>query len=317
MRITGPGRVGIGNTNPSAGLHLSKISGTSDVNTMTIDGANTVNGQNHTGLFVNPSQTASNASAVYGIFAQPAVSANTGTTSNLVGVAGEPSASGVGGTVSIMYGGLFEPQITAGTVSNAIGVYAGGTAGSATTAFGLQAYGALSGTVTTAYGVYIGAPSGTITTKYSLVTESGSGNVGFGTTSPGAPVHVSGGAGVLLRLQGTSGTCDHTPTSGSETVSCSSDERLKANISDADSVLDEFMKLRVRQYTIKSTGERTVGVIAQEVKKVAPAMVHEEKGGYYKVEQIDPWKLLKAIQELKEENEALKARIDKLEKERR
>jgi hypothetical protein len=59
------------------------------------------------------------------------------------------------------------------------------------------------------YGAYVAAPtgSGTITNKYALVTEAGAGNVGIGTATPGAALHVNGngifgGASVSL----TSGT---------------------------------------------------------------------------------------------------------------
>jgi hypothetical protein len=44
------------------------------------------------------------------------------------------------------------------------------------------------------YGLYVTAPtgSGSITNKYALVTESGSGNVGLGTTTPGAALEING-----------------------------------------------------------------------------------------------------------------------------
>lgn len=126
------------------------------------------------------------------------------------------------------------------------------------------------------------------------------------------PLHVAGGAGVLLRLQGTGGTCDHTPGAASETVACSSDERLKTDISDASPVLDELARLRIRQYKIRFTGEEGVGVIAQEVEKTAPELVKEGKDGYLMVSQIPHWKLVKAIQELERTTKEQQAEIETL-----
>lgn len=131
---------------------------------------------------------------------------------------------------------------------------------------------------------------------------SDNGNVGIGTNfaAPSSKLTVkdSASAGSVLSLQNTAGTCTHTPGAGSETVSCSSDERLKTNITDAASVLSEIRGLQVRDYTIIASGQQTTGLIAQEVLETNPDMVHLGEDGYYKVDQYNPWKLVKAIQEL-------------------
>mgnify|MGYP000589583435 CR=1 FL=1 len=70
------------------------------------------------------------------------------------------------------------------------------------------------------------------------------------------------------------------------------------------------MKLRIREYTVKASGNRATGVIAQEVQSVMPELVVDGEDGYLKVKTVNSWKLVKAIQELKEENEMQKRKID-------
>lgn len=128
------------------------------------------------------------------------------------------------------------------------------------------------------------------------------GNVGIGTNfaAPSSKLTVkdSASAGSVLSLQNTAGTCTHTPTAGAETVSCSSDERLKTDIVDAASVLSEINGLKIHDYTVIANGLETTGLIAQEVLQTNPSMVHMGDDGYYKVDSYNPWKVLKGIQEL-------------------
>jgi hypothetical protein len=67
--------------------------------------------------------------------------------------------------------------------------------------------------------------------------------------------------------------------------------------------------MRMRDFTLKATGERRTGVIAQEMMKVHPEMVRMGATGFYQVDVPDAWKLIKAIQELKAENDDLVTRI--------
>ena len=67
--------------------------------------------------------------------------------------------------------------------------------------------------------------------------------------------------------------------------------------------------MHVRNYTIKSTGEKQTGVIAQEILPNHPDMVRANARGTYLVEQPNPWKLVKAIQELKSDNDNLKEQL--------
>jgi hypothetical protein len=128
-----------------------------------------------------------------------------------------------------------------------------------------------------------------------------SGFVGIGTTNPGQLLHVyKASAGIAATFQNTAGTCTFTPTSGATSWSCSSDERLKKDI--VDTGVDGLVWLgdmRVRDYTLKVDDARLTGVIAQELIKTHPDMVHMGDDGLYTVDAPNPWKLVKAIQELK------------------
>jgi hypothetical protein len=65
---------------------------------------------------------------------------------------------------------------------------------------------------------------------------------------------------------------------------------------------------RIRDFTLEATGERRTGVIAQEMMKVHPEMVRLGATGFYQVDVPDAWRLIKAIQELKAENDDLVTR---------
>jgi hypothetical protein len=141
-----------------------------------------------------------------------------------------------------------------------------------------------------------------------------SGNVGIGNTSPSHLLHVgsSSASGIVLELQNSSGACTHNPGSSSETVSCSSDIRLKADIQDSKDALAWVDDMRIRDFTVKATGERKRGVIAQEVMLKHPEMVHENEEGTYLVDEPNPWNLVKAIQEQQAEIDELKQTLKQL-----
>jgi Chaperone of endosialidase len=117
-------------------------------------------------------------------------------------------------------------------------------------------------------------------------------------------------SGQLIVLN-SAGGCTFTPIT--PTWSCSSDARLKKDIADTGGALPQLADIRVRDFTIKSTGDRATGVIAQELKPSHPGMVHEGADGFYTVDAPNPWMLVKAIQELKAENDELRARLTALE----
>jgi hypothetical protein len=138
-----------------------------------------------------------------------------------------------------------------------------------------------------------------------------SGYIGIGTAVPAEPLEIySSGAGVLLQLAGSGGTCNHTPGSSSETVSCTSDMRLKSGVIDAPSALPWLSSIRVRDFTWKSTGQKRTGVIAQELQKTHPEMVTYDKArDQWTVDQPNPWTLVKILQEQQAEIDDLKNQL--------
>ncbi len=120
------------------------------------------------------------------------------------------------------------------------------------------------------------------------MTISQGGNVGIGTLAPTAKLHVStsstsgniatfvstggGGAGCSIAWNGTS---------------CSSDVRLKENITDLESsiTLENLLRIRPVNFTWKadSKHERQTGFIAQELEKIFPEFVKTDDQGLKQV----------------------------------
>ena len=139
-----------------------------------------------------------------------------------------------------------------------------------------------------------------------------SGNVGIGTASPLQLLHVGSAtaSGVVAEFQNSSGACTFTPGASSMTPSCSSDI-VKTDVRDARNALAWLDDMRVRDFTVKTNGERRTGVIAQEMLLTHPELVRMGRDGFYAVEEPNPWKLVKALQELKADNDNLRAANDK------
>lgn len=67
-----------------------------------------------------------------------------------------------------------------------------------------------------------------------------------------------------------------------------SDIKLKENITDASPKLNDLLKVKVRNYNLIGEDTRQIGVIAQELEEVFPAMIDEsEDFEYVEVPQID------------------------------
>jgi hypothetical protein len=171
-------------------------------------------------------------------------------------------------------------------------------------------------------------------TNLSLQPKGGS--VGIGTTTPSSGTKLNivgrttaGGSSILQVSSGPNGADTTTylvyftdfansvsvgsiVRNGTNTVSyaTSSDIRLKAGITESKRGLDALMAIKVSDYTMGKTASQ--GLLAQDVAKVYPEAVHE--GG--DDPNLDPWMidygrltplLIKAVQQLKAELEALKA----------
>ena len=94
-----------------------------------------------------------------------------------------------------------------------------------------------------------------------------------------------------------------------------SDERLKSDIVDASSQLDDIMAVKVRNYTLDSTGDTHIGVVAQELEASGMgSLVDEDKDGMKSVKySVLYMKAIKAIQEQQALIEALTAKVEALE----
>ncbi len=95
-----------------------------------------------------------------------------------------------------------------------------------------------------------------------------------------------------------------------------SDLRLKKDIKPLENALDKLAQIKGYSFTISSTGETKYGVIAQEVEKVFPQVIGDIPGGYKGVDYmglVGP--LVAAVNELKAQNEALKAELAVIKKE--
>lgn len=87
------------------------------------------------------------------------------------------------------------------------------------------------------------------------------GNVGIGTTRPSYTLHVAGSIYA---------TGD---------ITAFSDRRLKSDISTIENPLDKVLSMRGVTFRSQITGERSVGVIAQEMEEVLPEVV-QNRGEY-------------------------------------
>lgn len=126
--------------------------------------------------------------------------------------------------------------------------------------------------------------------------------------------------GNTLGVRGQWGTTGNTWATKLFTAS-SSDKRLKKNIKLSKvNALEAIRKIKVRAFDWKSGGHWPVGMIADELETVDPLLVigggtDSEGNEVYKA--VDTFYLegylVKAVQELAAENEALKKRLEKLE----
>jgi hypothetical protein len=102
--------------------------------------------------------------------------------------------------------------------------------------------------------------------------------------------------------------------------SCSSDERLKTDITPFPAVLDKVARLQPVHYRWRADehpeyqfGDGVVtGLIAQQVEQVFPELVTTDANGFRKVNYTElPYLLLESVRELKAENDGLQSQLKK------
>jgi len=120
----------------------------------------------------------------------------------------------------------------------------------------------------------------TTSTKATVMTIDSTGYVGIGTTSPGEKLEVSGNVKATTFIS-------------------TSDARMKRDIATVENALDKVLSLRGVSYNWASDGTADLGVIAQEVEEIFPALVVTNKNGFKAVKYqglISP--LIEATKEL-------------------
>jgi hypothetical protein len=95
------------------------------------------------------------------------------------------------------------------------------------------------------------------------------------------PVFVAGSGNRVAKVRTTATAFSFIPNTGNlvvpGTVTASSDRSLKTRISEIKDPLEKVLKLRGVEFTYKSHGGRSIGLIAQEVEKVLPELVSGDK----------------------------------------
>ncbi len=167
----------------------------------------------------------------------------------------------------------------------------------------------------------------------------GTGNVGIG-TAPGNRLHVKQAiANRAIEFQHESNSNFWTVGIGTNTLNCRfefngtgkgqissvdgtysviSDARLKQDIEPIAQMLDKVMQLKPSRYYLKDSRSfaknKSIGLIAQDVEKVFPELIHNDDGGYKWLNYSEFAVIaIKAIQELQPTVEEQKLKIATLE----
>ncbi|MBF0196636.1 MAG: tail fiber domain-containing protein, partial [Planctomycetes bacterium] len=151
-----------------------------------------------------------------------------------------------------------------------------------------------------------------------------SGNIGIGTNSPSANLHIVGNVHISNGFVVTGNIIPSAnaiynvgdPSSAwrdiyTNHINIISDRRSKNHIKPLSQGLDEMLAIRPVSYNFKNQDERHMGVIAQEVREVMPEMVkgREEKGLAVNYQQFVPL-LVNALQELEQKGQSLISELE-------
>ncbi|TSC82056.1 MAG: hypothetical protein G01um101420_586 [Parcubacteria group bacterium Gr01-1014_20] len=138
------------------------------------------------------------------------------------------------------------------------------------------------------------------------------GKIGIGTSTPAYKLHVYiPTTGIVAGFQNSNGTCTINPTAGS--ANCTSDLRLKKNISGVDNALSMISSIRGVTFEWKNQTDsaRHYGFIAQELEKVVPEAVSTDVDGYKSVSKDTLVPLLaEAIKEQQSELKLIQSDFD-------
>jgi hypothetical protein len=238
-----------------------------------------------------------NGTGVYGTVASGGTGVQ-GYTTNGTGVLGEDTASGTG-----VYGSSITGIAIQGYTTGTVGVW-GQSTGAGATDYGVY------GTSVGAAGVY--GYSNTRDGVHGLTTAAAYNGVQGENTG--------GGYGGYFDTTGTYSAFFNKLIWVAGGPVGPSDVRLKKNIKPLIGALDKLLRLKGVNFEWKEpekdghpTGEQ-IGFIAQDVEKVFPGWVHESNDGIKGLSLVQIEGLeVESIRTLKVENDALKARLDRLE----
>ncbi len=148
------------------------------------------------------------------------------------------------------------------------------------------------------------------------------GSVGIGTTTPARTLEVAGNIRVFACVENANGTS----LTGS---SCSSDIRFKRDIKPFPNLLNRVVKLQPVNYYWRTTEfpekrfgtQQSYGLVAQEVERVLPELVGEDKEGFKTVDYSKlPLMMLQAMKEqqtqIEQQQKQLKQQQEQIERER-
>jgi hypothetical protein len=171
--------------------------------------------------------------------------------------------------------------------------------------------------ITSGGDLYVGTTTGTIgTANFGIVLQGNGTIVGSRNEGAGVAVFYYGGNAGYAQILGNGNLQNSNGVYG--TVS---DIKLKENIVDASPKLADLMQVKVRNYNLIGDTTKQLGVVAQELETVFPAMVEEildkdakgnDLGTATKAVKYSVFvpMLIKAIQEQQAIIESLKARLD-------
>jgi hypothetical protein len=163
-------------------------------------------------------------------------------------------------------------------------------------------------------GIVAGAATDAINIKH---TQSGNNTINIWQTGGNTFSALAFYKGDSQNIQGTISV-----TTSAVTYNSTSDYRLKENITPLENGLDRLMQLKPSKFNWITTGEEAEGFIAHELQEYFPDAVTGEKDAVYsstgniKPQSVDYGRitplLVKAIQELKVQNDDLQSQINEL-----
>ncbi len=224
-----------------------------------------------------------------------------------IGVAGNTGGSGDTGTEFDLAHGSGGGGAGGGYAGSDLRGGHGGSYGGG--AGGFSGNGGAQGQVSGA-GIIVLTYTPTTGTSTLFSVTSSNGYVGIGTAAPAAPLDVVGlstNGGAIARFKDTNSTGCAISTGG--VISCSSDARLKKNISDTQYGLDTLMSLRAVDYNWNHEDDgitKTAGFLAQEIEQIMPKLVMTDSNGFKQLNTIGLMPVLaKGIQELGNQSSAV------------